>query len=873
MTAAPQNLDARAKGEVQQLLQARLLQESGRALIGHPALVGAVSFLIWDDLPHIAVLGWAAAVVCSTAFRAWWLRSLAGRGLSDQEVLRGIRASVALVGLSWGVGAAKALPLLPVLNAAMLLVVLAGLVAVALTTLSADQPTFIGFQVSVLFPIFVAVLLQGFDRLHISTAMLVLLFGTVTAFLYRRGHMSLIENLRGGVLLAHSEEQARQAEDAMRAARDLAERTARARSAFLANMSHEIRTPMNAVLGFVELVLDTELSTEQRRALELVRASSETLLTILNDILDYSKIEAEHLELEAVSFNLSRLVHSTTSLLAVRAREKHLELLADVPRDVPRSLRGDPTRLRQVLTNLIGNAIKFTETGEVVVSVRATPGDGDKTAVRCSVRDTGIGIAPEHLEAIFQEFTQADASMTRRYGGTGLGLAISRRLVGLMGGELAVTSEVGQGSEFSFTLTLPVEASPPAPPGRVALTGRRILVVDDNETNRRILRDMLGSEGVLVEDATSVEQGLQELHRAAAEGAPHDLAILDAQMPERDGFDMAATVKAEPTLQATKLLMLTSAGQRGDAERCRELGVRAYLTKPISRTDLLEALGAVLAGGEATPEVITRHTIADARASLRILLAEDNVVNQQVAVAMLVKRGHEVDAVANGRLAVEAVKKLPYDVVLMDIQMPEMDGFAATKAIRELPQGRDLPIVALTAHALSGERERCLAQGMTDYLPKPFKAHELFAVIERERNPIVDPAAAPVPAAAPESDVLAVDLEGFRQTLRDAGAEEAVDTILDTFLEQAPERVAALSVAVAAGDADSIMRSAHALRGASATIGAAPLAELLEHMEQAGRDGKVTAAVGDLQRVEEAVATVLDAVRRDRERRVERARA
>jgi two-component system, sensor histidine kinase and response regulator len=288
---------------------------------------------------------------------------------------------------------------------------------------------------------------------------------------------------------------------------------------------------------------------------------------------------------------------------------------------------------------------------------------------------------------------------------------------------------------------------------------------------------------------------------------------------------------------------------------------------------LLEALGAVLAGGEAAPEIITRHTIADARASLRILLAEDNVVNQQVAVAMLVKRGHEVDAVVNGRLAVEAVKKLPYDLVLMDIQMPEMDGFAATKAIRELPQGRDLPIIALTAHALSGERERCLAQGMTDYLPKPFKAHELFAVIERERHPIVDASATRGPAAVSEPDALAIDLEGFRQTLRDAGAEEAVDTILDTFLEQVPERLATLSVAVLAGEADGIMRSAHALRGASATIGAAPLAELLEHMEHAAREGKVTAAVGDLQRVEAAAATVIDAVRRDRERRVERARA
>ncbi|HXQ29154.1 MAG TPA: response regulator [Gemmatimonadales bacterium] len=850
--------------EVATQLRARLLLESGRALYGHPALIIAVGYLIWDDLPHLAILGWALTVVASTGFRAWWLRSLEGRGLTQREVLRGIRTSVALVGLTWGVGAAKALPELPVLNAAMVLVVLAGLVAVALTTLSSDPVSFFGFEIAVLVPVFIADMMQGLDRLHVSTAMLVLLFAAVMGFVYRRAHIALVEHLRGSVLLGHSEEQARAAEEAMREARDLAERTARARSAFLANMSHEIRTPMNAVLGFVELVLDTELSTDQRRALELVRASSETLLTILNDILDYSKIEAEHLELEAVTFNLTRLVHATTSLLAVRAREKHLELLADVPRDVPRSLRGDPTRVRQVLTNLISNAIKFTETGEVVVSIESRPVDGDSAAICCRVRDTGIGIAPEHLETIFGEFTQADVSMTRRYGGTGLGLAISRRLVRLMGGELTVTSELGRGSEFQFTITLPVEAAPLPPPGRAVLAGRRILVVDDNETNRRILRDMLGSEGVLVEDATNVNQGLEALRREAAAGNPHDLAILDAQMPERDGFDMAATVQKDATLQATKLLMLTSAGQRGDADRCRQLGVRAYLTKPISRADLLEALAVVLAGGEETPSVITRHTIADARGSLRILLAEDNVVNQQVAVAMLVKRGHEVDAVANGRLAVEAVERIPYDVVLMDIQMPEMDGFAATHAIRRLPQGKELPIIALTAHALSGERERCLAQGMTDYLPKPFKAHELFAVIERDRGrPTEEPEAPPEPPlAAPP-----VDLESFRQTLRDAGAEEAVDTILDTFLEQAPERLGALTAAATARQGDAIMRAAHALRGAAATIGARELAGLLEHMEHAAQAGLVPEAVAELERVETAAAAVIDAVRGDRKQR------
>src|SRR5438067_3709190 len=450
------------------------------------------------------------------------------------------------------------------------------------------------------------------------------------------------------------------AEQAMRAARDLAERVARARSAFLANMSHEIRTPMNAVLGFVELVLDTELAPEQRRALELVRTSSEALLTILNDILDYSKIEAEHLELESIPFDLPKVVHATATLLAVRAREKHLELTVDVPPDVPHLVRGDPTRVRQVLMNLIGNAIKFTEEGEVDISAGWVATHGERASVRFRVRDTGIGISEQQRATIFDEFTQADASMTRRYGGTGLGLAIARRLVALMGGDLTVTSEVGRGSEFSFTLPFLVEASAAtqAPGRRASLGGRRLLVVDDNETNRRILRDMLGAEGVAVHDAHRADAGLEALRRAATAGTPFDLAILDAQMPDRDGFEPATAIRADAQLARTRLLILTSAGQRGDGERCRQLGIQAYLTKPIARADLIEAVGTVLAGAATAAggaDLVTRHSIAESRHTLRILLAEDNPVNQQVATAMLLKRGHQVDVVANGREAVEAI--------------------------------------------------------------------------------------------------------------------------------------------------------------------------------------------------------------------------
>jgi PAS domain S-box-containing protein len=648
------------------------------------------------------------------------------------------------------------------------------------------------------------------------------------------------------------------AETAMREARDLAERVARARSAFLANMSHEIRTPMNAVLGFVELVLDTELAPEQRRALELVRTSSEALLTILNDILDYSKIEAEHLELESIPFDLPKVVHATATLLAVRAREKHLELTVDVPPDVPQMVRGDPTRVRQVLMNLIGNAIKFTEQGEVDVSASVMQRDGHGAAVQFRVRDTGIGIAEEQLGTIFQEFAQADASMTRRYGGTGLGLAISRRLVALMGGKLAVTSEVGRGSEFRFALAFPVEAAPQATArAAVSLGGRRLLVVDDNETNRRILRDMLGAEGMAVHEAPRADAGMEALRRASRAGEPYDLAILDAQMPDQDGFTLATAIRADRALAKTRLLILTSAGQRGDGERCRQLGIQAYLTKPIARADLIEAVGTVLAGAATsagTVDLVTRHSIAESRHALRILLAEDNPVNQQVATAMLLKRGHQVDVVANGREAVDAVAREEYDVVLMDIQMPEMDGFEATEKIRALPQGRTLPIIALTAHALSGERERCLERGMSGYLAKPFKAHDLFAAVEGWGAQRADSAAAPAPA---------VDLAGFRRAMEEAGAAEAVDGILETFVATLPQRLEALVTAAGGTEAEPLQRAAHAFKSAAGTIGAGHLAALLEEMERAARDGDLAGARDKLEHVRGEARAALDYLRTD----------
>ena len=831
--------DERIRTDLARLLQARLVRESTLGVWVHPVLIAVVVALAWPDAPHNLLIGWGSAVVITTLVRGAWLYVSARRALSEQAVRTGVRSTVTLVAIAWGVGGAVVLPLVPFETTALILVILAGLIASALTTLAADPLSIRGFLAGIALPVFVALATSDQSH-HLAAAIIVAVFTLGMAIVARRAHLTLVDHLQVTARLAVSEEAAKRAEGVMREARDLAERVARARSAFLANMSHEIRTPMNAVLGFVELILDTELTQEQRRALELVRSSSEALLMILNDILDYSKIEADHLELEAIPFDVSKVVHATASLLAVRARERHLELLAEVTPEVPRAVRGDPTRLRQILMNLIGNAIKFTEQGEVVVSVTTALAADDVVQLRFAIRDTGIGIAPEHLGSVFREFTQADSTMTRRYGGTGLGLAISQRLVRLMGGEITVTSEVGRGSEFSFTLPFPAEVAAPRAAGLATLGGRRMLIVDDNQTNRRILRDMLATEGIKVDEASTAGEGLEAIRGAAKKHAPYDLAILDVQMPDMDGFQLATAVRADRGLARTRLLMLTSAGQRGDGERCRELGIRGYLTKPMSRADLLEALGTVLAGPEetTTPEVVTRHTIAESRRAVRVLLAEDNPVNQQVAVAMLVKRGHEVHVAGNGREAVDAITQREYDVVLMDIQMPEMDGFEATHAIRALPKGKDLPIVGLTAHALSGERERCLSHGMTDYLAKPFKAHELFALVEGTAEP-KRPAPQPLTAAPP------VDLEGFRATLREAGAESALYSIIDTFVRQAPDRLAALAGAVASGTGTEIAKAAHVYRGAAATIGARELAELLERVE-------TTARAGDIEQAQEA---------------------
>ena len=628
----------------------------------------------------------------------------------------------------------------------------------------------------------------------------------------------------------------RETRETLRMSRDAALQMADAKSSFLANMSHEIRTPMNAIIGMSGLLMSTKLDDNQRELAQTVRTSANALLTIINDILDFSKIEAGKFTIEHHDFDVRSLVESVVDLISEQAGTKGIEIASFIEKDVPATLNGDASRIRQVLTNLVSNAVKFTHEGQIVIRIQTAGSSLGRSKIRFAVTDTGIGMSDEVMSRLFQPFLQADASMSRRYGGTGLGLAISRELVDLMGGTMDVESKPGEGSTFTFTLLMGTSTAPVAEERIPVPGGVRVLVVDDNEISRLMIHHTLDAWQLTADEATNGTTAMQKLRAAAKGDRAYEVALLDLRLPDSNGLELARQIKGDPGLASTHMVLLASHALRPSDADIEAAGISACVTKPIKQSMLFDAIAKVLAPHE-RPAAVAQETPKAQMSGAHVLLAEDHAVNRKVALRQLERFGIHADTAENGREAIEAARKKPYDIIFMDCQMPEMDGFEATQEIRQIEgSSRHTPIVALTANALAGDRQRCIDAGMDDYLSKPVSESEFERVLQKWIARADD---APL-----DGTVIA--------NLRDLGGKELLDEVIGLYVDDAPSRLDAMRQALAANDPGTLASAAHALKSSSSNVGARHVRQLCADLEAIGREGRIDGAADLVHRLESA---------------------